>query len=222
MPPGPRWLYLHGLASSPQSTKAVALAEHFGRRGVRLERLDLRVPSMEHLRLSQIMTTVEAAIGGADDRALLFGSSLGGLAAARVAERDARVCALVLLAPAFRLFDRWRERLGDQRWQQWRERGWFAIPDHSNNRLVRLDFGFVEEAQAIDDRNDGWPDVRVPTLILHGQRDDIVPIGHSRSFAAGKPWVKLVELDDVHELTSSLPRIQHEADLFAAPFLHGA
>jgi hypothetical protein len=112
MPAGPRWLYLHGLASSPQSTKAVAMAEHFGRRGVTLQRLDLRVPSMEHLRLSQIMATVEAAIGGADDRALLFGSSLGGLAAARVAERDARVCALVLLAPAFRLFDRWRARLG--------------------------------------------------------------------------------------------------------------
>ena len=41
-------------------------------------------------------------LGAERDRAVLFGSSLGGLTACRVAEDDARVCARVLLAPAFR------------------------------------------------------------------------------------------------------------------------
>ena len=47
-----RWLYLHGFASGPDSTKGVAMSEHYARRGVALLRLDLRLPSFEHLRLS--------------------------------------------------------------------------------------------------------------------------------------------------------------------------
>src|SRR3954454_10045145 len=91
-PPRPRWLYLHGFASGPQSAKGVALAGNYARQGIHLERLNLRQPSLEHLSLSAMMRTVRAAIGGEHDRAIVFGSSLGGLTACRVAEEDARVC----------------------------------------------------------------------------------------------------------------------------------
>ena len=122
---GPRWLYLHGFASGPGSAKGTRLAEHFGKMGIALERLDLRRPSMEHLRLSQMIAHVRDAIGGASDRAVLLGSSLGGLTAARVAEEDARVCALVLLAPAFQMAERWRGRLGEAAWEEWRTTGFY-------------------------------------------------------------------------------------------------
>ena len=112
-PTGPRWLYLHGFASGPGSSKGVALAAHYQRRGIDLQRLDLRLPSFERLRVSAMIGAVRGAIGGERDRAVLFGSSLGGQVASRVAEEDARVCALVLMAPAFRLMERWRTRLGD-------------------------------------------------------------------------------------------------------------
>src|SRR5262245_53772473 len=55
--PGPKWLYLHGFGSGPSSSKGVALSQHYARRGVELERLDLRKPSLEHLRLSHMMAT---------------------------------------------------------------------------------------------------------------------------------------------------------------------
>src|SRR5262249_11595874 len=109
---GPRFLYLHGFASSPASRKAVFLRAHFEARGATLEVLDARVPSLERLRLSEILRVAGAAIGGPAERVAVIGSSLGGLAAARLAERDARVAALVLLAPAFRLAERWRQGLG--------------------------------------------------------------------------------------------------------------
>src|SRR5277367_4237016 len=38
-------LYLHGFASGPSSRKAVAFSEHYGKRGITIQRLDLRVPS---------------------------------------------------------------------------------------------------------------------------------------------------------------------------------
>lgn len=209
----PRFLYLHGFASGPRSFKGVAFSDHYAARGVAVERLDLRLPSLEHLRLSAMIAAVQGAIGGPADRAVVIGSSLGGLTAARAAERDPRIGALVLLAPAFQLAQRWRDLPG---WDDWRTTGWREIHDHATSGPARVDFGFAEDAIAIDA---GFPDVRVPTLILHGTGDDVVPIAGARAFAAGKPHVRLVELDDGHELIASLPRLLAEADRFLAPWL---
>ena len=204
-----RVLYLHGFASGPRSTKGVAFEQHFAARGVAIERLDLRVPSFEHLRLSAMIDVVRAHL--ADDTTVI-GSSLGGLTAARVAERDARVKRLVLLAPAFQLVQRWREQLGPA-WDDWRRTGWREVTDYTTGKPARVDFGFVEDVEAIDV---GWPDVRVPTRILHGRRDDVVPVERSRAFAAGRAHVQLIELDDGHELVSSLPVLLAETERFLA------
>ncbi|MGK3990631.1 YqiA/YcfP family alpha/beta fold hydrolase [Sorangium sp. So ce136] len=216
---GPRWLYLHGFASGPSSTKGVQIAAHFGRRGVAVERLNLRVPSLERLRLSAMIEAVKQAIGGESDRAVVMGSSLGGLTACRVAAEDARVCALVLLAPAFRIMERWRQRLGEEGFRGWEERGWLEVDDYAEKRRARVDFGFAADAAEVDDRSGGWPDVRVPTLIVHGRHDEVVDIELSRAFAAAKRHVRLVEVDDGHELVASIPRILREADDFLRPFL---
>ncbi|MBA3390993.1 MAG: alpha/beta hydrolase [Deltaproteobacteria bacterium] len=211
----PRLLYLHGFASGPRSTKGVAVAAHYAARGFDVDRLDLRQPSFEHLRLSAMIETARAAIGEDRERAIVFGSSLGGLTAARLAEHDPRVTALVLLAPAFQLVTRWREALGDE-FTAWKAGGWREILDYTTGQPARVDYGFVEDAEAIDV---GFPDVRVPTLIIHGTADETVPIERSRQFATGKPHVRLLEVDDDHQLVASLPRILAEADAFLAPWL---
>jgi pimeloyl-ACP methyl ester carboxylesterase len=210
----PRLLYLHGFASSINSTKGVAFERHFAPRAA-IERLDLRVPSFEHLRLSAMIDVVRAAIGGERERVVLIGSSLGGLTAARTAERDARVSGLILLAPAFRIAERWQEQLGPA-WDEWRRTGWRVVDDHATGAKARIDFGFCEDLEAVDM---GWPDVRVPTLIVHGRGDDAVPVERSRTFAAGKPHVQLVEVDDGHELRASLSLLLAKADRFLAPWL---
>jgi len=207
-----RHLYLHGFASGPQSTKGVAFAAHFAQRGITFDRLNLRVPSFEHLRLSAMIDVAGAAIGGPDDRAIVIGSSLGGLTAARLAERDPRVTKLVLLAPAFQLMARWQQILGAA-FEDWRRTGWREVLDYTTQQPARVDFGFIEDASAIDV---GFPDLRVPTLIMHGTRDDSVPIEHSRKFAAGRANVELIELDDGHELAASLPRLLAETERFLA------
>jgi uncharacterized protein len=219
VPRGPRWLYMHGFASGPRSTKGVVLAARFAALGVELARLDGRQPSFERLRLGAIIATIRDAIGEPADRAVVFGSSLGGLAAARAAEEDPRICALVLLAPAFRLAERWRGRMDDEGWRRWQATGWLEVEDYAERRPSRIDFGFIEDAERLDARSGGWPDVRVPTLIVHGRRDDTVDPELSREFAAGRRHVRLVEVDDDHDLTGSLDRIGAEAERFLSPFL---
>jgi len=207
---GPRVLYLHGFASGPGSKKGVAVAARLAARGIAVDRLDLRVPSIERLRVSSMIEVTRAAIEGP---AILIGSSLGGLVAARVAEADPRVSALVLLAPALRFEARWRARLGDAGWDTWMRDGWHEFFDHQTGGQVRIDAGFAREAAALDQ---GWPDVRVLTTILHGVRDDVVPIAGSRTFAASRPHVRLIELDDDHELIATLPTVLAEIDAVVA------
>lgn len=202
-------LYLHGFASGPQSKKGVEFDSYFSARGHDVQRLNLRVPSFEHLRLTAMIDTVRVAIDGP---VVLIGSSLGGLTAARVAERDDRVRACVLLAPAFQLVTRWKQQLGPE-WDEWRARGSRDVADYTTGGMSTVDFGFVEDVERLDV---GFPDIRVPTLVMHGLRDDVVPVDRARTFAAGKSHVRLIELDDGHELVASLPRLLAETEAFLA------
>jgi pimeloyl-ACP methyl ester carboxylesterase len=203
-----RCLYLHGFASGPSSTKGVAFERHFAGRH-EIVRMDLRVPSLEHLRLSAMIDRVAAAVEPGD---VLIGSSLGGLTAARVAEKDPRVAAVVLMAPAFGIIDRWRDVLGAE-FDDWQRAGWRTITDYTTGQPARVDFAFVEDAAAIDV---GLPSVTQPALLLHGRADDVVPIERSRAFARAHPHARLVELDDGHELIASLPVLLSETAAFLA------
>lgn len=216
--PGPTFLYLHGFASSVGSSKARAFIEWGKARGVGIEALDLRVPSFEGLLFSAIVARVREAIdaaGGPRARVALIGSSLGGLTAFRVAESDPRVCAVFAMAPAFRLVERWKATLGDIAWEEWRREGFREVDDHLTKGKSRVHFGFVSELETLDA---GIPDVRVPSCIVHGTKDDVVDVDRSREFAREKRHVRLVEVEDGHELVASIPRILAEAETFFAPF----
>jgi pimeloyl-ACP methyl ester carboxylesterase len=207
---------MHGFASSPGSRKAVALADHFAARGVDMALLDGRVPSFERWKLSAMIDVIRTAIGDEQDRAVVFGSSLGGLAAARAAEQDPRICALVLMAPAFRIAERWPARIGEQAFRDWESSGWLEVHDHASGQPARMHFDFIRDLQEVDV---GWPDVRVPTLIIHGSRDDVVDPALSRTWSAGKRHVHLIEVDDEHELAASIPFIIEQSEKFLAGFL---
>jgi hypothetical protein len=214
----PRFLYLHGFASGPSSKKGTAFGRHYAPRQVEIERLDLRVPSFPDLRLSAMLEVVRSALGTERDRAVVIGSSLGGLTATRQAERDPRIAALVLMAPAFQIATRWRASLGEAGWAEWERTNALEVIDRTTHQPAHVPFDFMRDVMAIDQ---GFPDVRVPTLIIHGTRDDVVPIDHSRRFAEGKRHVRLVEIDDDHELVASLPTIFAETDRFLTPWLGG-
>jgi hypothetical protein len=165
-----------------------------------------------------MLEVVRSALGTERDRAVVIGSSLGGLTATRQAERDPRIAALVLMAPAFQIATRWRASLGEAGWAEWERTNALEVIDRTTHQPAHVPFDFMRDVMAIDQ---GFPDVRVPTLIIHGTRDDVVPIDHSRRFAEGKRHVRLVEIDDDHELVASLPTIFAETDRFLTPWLGG-
>jgi pimeloyl-ACP methyl ester carboxylesterase len=201
--PDPYYLYLHGFASGPQSTKARHLQRFFNRRHHQLHRIDLNQDSFSRLTLSRMMEQVIAALPG-NLPVTLIGSSLGGLAAAHVGEQTDAVGRLVLLAPAFDFLHYWLERIPAGQLNQWKATGSMEVYHYGAGRMVPLHYDFVEDAKQY---GSGFLQRPVPTLILHGRHDQTIPIQASQKYAARRSWVELIELDSDHALIDVLPDI---------------
>ena len=73
-----------------------------------------------------------------------------------------------------------------------------------------LSFQFFEDAQNYQQ----FPEFTQPGLIIHGVRDDTVPVENSIQFVNRHPNVALVTLDSGHELTDVTDRIWGETREF--------
>ena len=199
-----KYIYLHGFASSPGSTKARYFAERFAGLGLQLAIPDLAPDFFNLTVTSQMAIAGQAA--GAGDPVTLIGSSLGGYVAALCGAEDARVARLVLLAPAFGLADRWAEALGGERTEDWRRTGALEVYHYGERAARQLGYGFVTDAA----RYPAYPRVRPPALVLHGRNDPVVPAAHSAEFARLNPGARLVLLNSGHEMTDVLDRLWAE------------
>jgi hypothetical protein len=208
-------LYLHGFASGPSSHKARVLSERFAAIGIHLEVPDLTpgTEGFERSSPSSMLAIAERLLGDAKPPHAVIGSSLGGYLAAVAASRDPSIERLVLLAPAFRLFERWSARLTPAELADWRAEG-LETMHYASNRRRRVGWQFFEDAQGFP----AFPAVRVPTLCIAGTKDDTVPIADVEAFVARTPSARLVAVEDGHELATSLDRIFEEARAFLRPF----
>lgn len=196
------FIYLHGFASGPQSAKGVYLRDRFRDRQTELDLLDLNQPDFTHLTLTRQINQVSAALP--ETSTTLIGSSLGGLTATWVAERNLQVTRLVLLAPAFQFISRWRDRLGANAIETWRLQTYLEVYHYAEKKPLPLHYEFLIDAERYSETQ---LHRQVPTLILHGRQDDVVPLAASQAYAASRPWVELVELDSDHALGDVKPDI---------------
>jgi pimeloyl-ACP methyl ester carboxylesterase len=210
-----RFVWLHGFASAPTSTKARYVKERLASKGRTLEIPDLNEPAFRDLTMTRMLDQL-ARISGKDPL-VLFGSSLGGFTAATYAARHPEeVAAAVLLAPAFDLARRWEDRMPEAELRRWRTEGVFPFDHHARGRKEELSIGFLEDAG----RYEPFPLPAAPTLVLQGTRDDVVDPGLAREFASRMGGrARLVELEDGHELTADLERLWREMEIHLAPHL---
>jgi hypothetical protein len=211
-------LYLHGFASGPSSRKARHLAGGFLARGVEVAVPDL-TPGQDGFERSTPLTMLaeaRATLGAAPGPHALIGSSLGGYLSALLASQDPRVARLVLLAPAFRLFERWSERLTPAELEAWRTGG-REVDHFVTLTRRRIGWAFHEAARGLPP----FPVVTVPTLVVSGERDETVPLDDVRAWVERTPSARLVVVDDGHELAGSLDLILEKAWEFLRPVARG-
>jgi hypothetical protein len=198
-----KYIYLHGFASSPQSTKARFFQRQLTALQQPLQTPDLNQDDFTHLTLSRQMAQVALDIESVAS-VTLIGSSLGGLTAAWLAERYPQVERLVLLAPAFGFLRHWLAQLGPETVNSWQTSGYLPVFHPREQRALPLAYDFVTDAQQYPEENLRRP---VPTLICHGRRDEVIPLPASERYVQSRPWVSLVPLESDHALTGALDEI---------------
>ncbi len=204
-----RLIYLHGFASGPGSKKAQYFRAKFAGSGVNLEIPDLAEAGFENLTITGQLAVIERLASG--DPVSLMGSSLGGYLAALYAMRHPETQKLFLMAPAFGFPNRWRQNLGDDRFDEWERTGFLPVYHYGQNAESRIGFELIRDGRAYPD----YPHVTQPCVIYHGTRDDTVPVAYSQAFAGGHPHVELHAVDSDHELIGVLdPMWRRARDFF--------
>lgn len=197
------YLYLHGFASGPQSAKSQYLSNRFAERGISLQRPDLNQGDFFNLTLTRQIQQCEAILASAVGPWTIIGSSFGGLTAAWLGQRNLQVERLILLAPAFNFFAYWQLQRSEDL-QQWRTNGTAEVYHYAEKRSLPISYRFWEDAGQYEET-----DLKraVPTLILHGIADEVIPIEASRTYADQRDWCKLLELQSDHALGNVLPQL---------------
>lgn len=208
-----RYAYFHGFRSSPSAKKGLHLRERLAAEGIDVLLPDLNQPDFARLSVGAMLAHLDRLHEREGRPAWrIVGSSLGGWLAARWAElHPERVDRLVLLCPAFDLAHRWPRMMAPGDFDRWRREGEIETEDAAG-QAVRLHFGFYEEAS----RESQWPEVSCPVTVVHGTRDETVPVESSRRWVASQPGARLIEVDDAHDLLASLDTIDRAVvDTFA-------
>ncbi|AFY38852.1 protein of unknown function UPF0227 [[Leptolyngbya] sp. PCC 7376] len=200
-----RTIYLHGFASSPKSRKAQYFLEHIP---------DLFVPDLNQEDFGKLTVSrqIEQVRELLIEPSYIIGSSLGGLTAALLAEKYPELIKkIVLMAPAFQFTKNWRKRLGEKNLGHWQRTDALPIYHYSYQKEISLHYEFFRDAEALSEyefQN------QVPTLILHGNNDETVPISVSEDYAHNRDWVKFIALDSDHSLGDRLPELFAESQAF--------
>ena len=203
---------LHGFASSGNSTKARFLRQKFaGLPNVTVHAIDFNpTPTdFEYMTVTGMINRLRQYILDRKLAApLLIGSSMGALVGLNYAHRFGGVNRLLLMAPALSYFSGSREEEAA------------GTIDPEQTQLVQH-YAFETEIPlrcAID--VDGLlyrqrVPPPAPITIIHGRFDDVVPIAHSREYAAQYPaQVKLIEVDSDHPLHDQLDLMWQQVQTF--------
>ena len=205
-------LYLHGFASSPQSSKATFLSRKFAEHGIRMLVPDLNEPDFSTLTVTRMLRQVEAVLASAQGPFVVVGSSLGGFVAVQTALRHSdRITHLVLLAPALDFDGNRLSELGDRGLAAWKSSNQLAVFHYGYGRMMPVHYELYDDAGRY---NAIQAQLAQPTQVFQGRFDTAVNPETVEQWARSRPNVELHMLDDDHQLLKSLEGIWAEMKRF--------
>jgi dipeptidyl aminopeptidase/acylaminoacyl peptidase len=107
----------------------------------------------------------------------LVGSSFGGLASILTASQSDDLCLLALKSPVSDYKSMAHTRHSEQEINDWKTKGYIDL-DSVNEERRRLNYSFYEDAEKVDAYEEARK-IKIPTLIVHGDEDETVPIEQS-------------------------------------------
>jgi uncharacterized protein len=205
-------LYLHGFASSPDSSKATFFSRKFAERGISMMVPDLNAPDFSTLTVTRMLQQVGGLLATRADPVVVIGSSLGGFVAVQAAlEHPSRIPRLVLLAPALDFDGNRLSELGDRGVAAWKSSNRLMVFHYGQGRMMPVHYELYADAlryNALEAK------LSQPVQVFQGRRDTAVNPDTVERWAAARPNVELHMLDDDHQLLTSLEGIWKEMERF--------
>ncbi|MCC7570993.1 alpha/beta fold hydrolase [Candidatus Micrarchaeota archaeon] len=178
----------HGLSSGKDSFTNISLEKMFNEKGFSTFRIDLfghgeSDGKFENLTVSNaaqsLLSTIDYVKEKGYLRIVLVGSSFSGICSIMAASKSDDLICLALKCPVSQYEKLEMERKGEQFIKEWKERGYYEYDSGFQGKL-RLNYTLFEDFK----NNDGWKaaeKIKIPTLIVHGDKDITVPISQSKT-----------------------------------------
>lgn len=185
----------HGFSSSKDSKTYTELQSELNKRNIGTFRYDCyghgilycknsKYSVKKDITLSKAVKSLKAAIDLISKKGNykigLLGSSFGGLMSLIAASQDKKISALILKSPVTEPISFWKNRLSEKIIKNWKKEGVLHYKDHGEN--FELSYDFWEDILKFDTIKIA-KNISCPTLIVHGDKDLVVPIFQSQNIA---------------------------------------
>tara|TARA_Y100000310_G_scaffold345354_2_gene464087 strand:- start:3533 stop:4291 length:759 start_codon:yes stop_codon:yes gene_type:complete len=176
----------HGFNSSKESSTNTTLERIFNQKRIATFRLDFfghgeSEGEFENITITEavddILKTIEYLKQQGFLKIGLVGSSFGGIASIMAASKTKELFVLALKAPVSNYLERDLHKKSKEELEQWKENGYTMYQGRSGER--RLNYSFFEDFKG----NDGYEvakQIKIPTIIVHGDKDESVPVEQSK------------------------------------------
>ncbi|MDQ7038615.1 MAG: YqiA/YcfP family alpha/beta fold hydrolase [Aquificota bacterium] len=209
------WIHLHGFATNVMGGKIEFARNHFRRTKIySFFAMDM---DYEKHTTTEVLDVLEALILGFSERfreITLCGSSHGGYVAVNYIRfrKTGNVKKVLLLAPSFETLRLIVKELGEEKVKYWLEgKEKLRLVEEGREVEVREDF-------ARDILENGYEIIRngevnfperppVDIIVVHGTRDEIVPVESTRTFVSRVRVRRYIEVDDDHRLSETFGRV---------------
>ena len=177
----------HGLSSSKESKTSLVLKENLNKFNISTFRFDFYGHGESDGRFEDITLT-----GGVDDilnainylrnlgykKIGLFGASFGGNCALLATAKTDDLVVLGLMCPVSNYSGKLVAQKSKEEIKNWKNIGFINYSSSFHGKM-RLNYSFFEDSKI----NDGWEaakNIKIPTLVVHGDKDTTVPIEQSK------------------------------------------
>jgi dipeptidyl aminopeptidase/acylaminoacyl peptidase len=176
----------HGLSTSKDGRTCSRLEAMLNRKGMSTFRFDFfghgeSEGKFEDITLSEAVNDVHKAIHVLKDsgysKISLMGSSFGGFASLIAASQLPELILLALKSPVSDYLGLLTARDQDIDIPRWKQKGFISVIG-GNGQNLKLNYPFYEDAETIKSY-EAIKKIKIPTLIVHGDKDKTVPLEQS-------------------------------------------
>jgi uncharacterized protein len=218
----PVTILCHGFSTSKDGRTYVRLEEILNQNGIATFRFDFfghgeSEGRFEDITLSEsvddVLNALEYIRKSGFTRIGLFGSSFGGMASILAASRSDLPLLLALKSPVTDYRTMPLTQLTDDEVEEWKGRGFIEI-ETFNNEKRRLNYTFYEDAKETH-AYDAALRIKIPTLIVHGEADETVPVKQSRKAAKRIPDCRLVTIPGCDHVYSNREHFERMLEMIS-------